>query len=80
MTPEAQFSLIRSLRADPTCTIGRGDGPCPACNHVHARLEPRPPCDACGATDETLLIVTPNGGRYCRRCRREGGPRWSREP
>jgi hypothetical protein len=43
---------------------------------IHGRLEPSPPCDACGATNQTVMVIGADGGRYCRTCRRTGGPKW----
>lgn len=58
---------------------GRGLGhPCPTHGYIHGRLEARPACDSCGAGDLVVLVGTGFGGRYCRTCRRTGGPRWER--
>jgi hypothetical protein len=68
----------RPAEAGGACIFGRGGGSCPACGHAHGHLELHPPCDACGVTDQVVMLVTAAGARYCRACRRTGGPQWGR--
>ena len=63
--------------AECALDTGRGIGrACPAHGYIHGRLEPRPVCDGCGAADFVVLVGTDFGARYCRSCRRTGGPQW----
>jgi len=45
-----------------------GPDPCPICGYVHGTLEPRVPCDGCGSTDRTAMLVMENGARFCSDC------------
>lgn len=74
----AKPALIAILTGPAECNLGRANEGlhCQACGYVHGKLEPRPPCDACGATDQVVMVVGIDGGRYCRTCRRIGGPPW----
>jgi hypothetical protein len=76
----AKPALLELLTGAAKCNIGCCDEGrrCLACGFAHGRLEPNPPCDGCGDVGQTCMLVTVFGARYCRSCRRTGGPRWER--